>query len=133
MHVSIVPQTPLPPRLPRNTEQSLLCSTVGPCWCVLHSYRIQEKTLFWDCMWVFMTPDRGSELGVSVVCAAFSQLLKVQRSPLFLWSQLAEDRTGYKASLSKAEFSGPSRSWMPFKTGFLNVPGPSSHMSTWHY
>ena len=28
----ILPQTPLPSRLPRNIEQSSLCYTVGPCW-----------------------------------------------------------------------------------------------------
>ena len=32
MHVSILPQTPLPSRLPHNIEQSSLCSTVGPSW-----------------------------------------------------------------------------------------------------
>ena len=32
MHVSILPQTPLPSRLPHNIEQSSLCYTVGPCW-----------------------------------------------------------------------------------------------------
>ena len=31
-HVSICLQTPLPSRLPRNTEQSYLCYMVGPCW-----------------------------------------------------------------------------------------------------
>ena len=31
-HVSILPQNPLPPRLPLNIEQSSLCYTVGPCW-----------------------------------------------------------------------------------------------------
>ena len=31
-HVSILPQIPLPSRLPHNTEQSSLCNTVGPCW-----------------------------------------------------------------------------------------------------
>ena len=31
-HVSILPQTPLPSRLPHNTEQSSLCCAVGPCW-----------------------------------------------------------------------------------------------------
>ena len=30
IHASILPQTPLSPRLPRNTEQSPLCYTVGP-------------------------------------------------------------------------------------------------------
>ena len=32
MHVSILPQTLLPSRLPHNTEQISLCYTVGPCW-----------------------------------------------------------------------------------------------------
>ena len=31
-HVSILPQTPLPSRLPHNIERSSLCDTVGPCW-----------------------------------------------------------------------------------------------------
>ena len=30
-HVSILPQTHLPSRLPQNIEQSSLCYTVGPC------------------------------------------------------------------------------------------------------
>jgi hypothetical protein len=32
IHVSILPQTPLPSRLPYNIEQSSICYTVGPCW-----------------------------------------------------------------------------------------------------
>ena len=32
IHASIVPQTPLPSRLPHNIEQSSMCYTVGPCW-----------------------------------------------------------------------------------------------------
>ena len=32
IHVSILPQTPLPSRLPLNIEQNSLCYTVGPCW-----------------------------------------------------------------------------------------------------
>ena len=34
-HVSILPQTLLPPRLPHNTEQSSLCYTISPC-CYIH-------------------------------------------------------------------------------------------------
>ena len=30
-HVSILPQAPLPSRLPQSIEQSSLCHTVGPC------------------------------------------------------------------------------------------------------
>ena len=32
IHVSILPQTPFPSRLPHNIEQISLCYTVGPCW-----------------------------------------------------------------------------------------------------
>ena len=32
IYVSILPQTPLPSRLPHDFEQSSLCYTVGPCW-----------------------------------------------------------------------------------------------------
>ena len=31
-HVSILPRTLLPSRLPHHIEQSSLCYTVGPCW-----------------------------------------------------------------------------------------------------
>ena len=30
--VSILPQNPLPSRLPHNTEQSSMCCTIGLCW-----------------------------------------------------------------------------------------------------
>ena len=32
IHVSILPQTPLPSRLPHNIEQSSVYYRVGPCW-----------------------------------------------------------------------------------------------------
>ena len=32
IHVPILPQTPLPSRLPHHSEQSSLCYTIGPCW-----------------------------------------------------------------------------------------------------
>ena len=32
IHVSILPQTPLPSRLPHNIEQGSLCYIEGPCW-----------------------------------------------------------------------------------------------------
>ena len=32
IHVSFLPQTPLPSRLPHNIEQSSLCYIVGLCW-----------------------------------------------------------------------------------------------------
>ena len=36
LHASILPQTPLPSRLPHNIEQSCLCYTVCPCWSCIH-------------------------------------------------------------------------------------------------
>ena len=35
IHVSILPQTPLPSRLPHSTEQSFLCYTAGHCWLAI--------------------------------------------------------------------------------------------------
>ena len=32
IHASILPQTPLPSRLPHDVEQSSLCHRAGPCW-----------------------------------------------------------------------------------------------------
>ena len=43
MHVSVLPQTPVPSRLPHNIEQSSLCYTIGPCW--LSILKIAECTL----------------------------------------------------------------------------------------
>ena len=43
IHVSTLLQTPLPPRLPHNIEQSSICYTVGPCWLSI------LKTAVWTC------------------------------------------------------------------------------------
>ena len=43
MHVSILPQSPLPSKLPHNTEQSSLCHIVGPCWLfILNRARVHD-------------------------------------------------------------------------------------------
>ena len=34
-HIWILPQTPLPSRLPHDIEQNSMCSTVGPCWLTI--------------------------------------------------------------------------------------------------
>ena len=39
-HVSILLQTPVPSRLPHNSEQSSLCYTVGPCWLSIYSIAV---------------------------------------------------------------------------------------------
>ena len=32
IHASVLPQTPLPSRLPHNSELRSMCWTVAPCW-----------------------------------------------------------------------------------------------------
>ena len=45
--VSILPQTPLPPRLPHNIEQSFMSYTGGPCWLsVLFIFLTFQPILF---------------------------------------------------------------------------------------
>ena len=40
IHISILPQTLLPSKLPHSIEQSSMCYTVGPCWLsILNSWR----------------------------------------------------------------------------------------------
>ena len=39
-HGSILPQTPLPSRLPHNMEQSSRCYTVSPCWLSILSIAV---------------------------------------------------------------------------------------------
>ena len=48
IHASILPQTPLPPRLPHNTEQRYLCYTVGTCWLTILNIA--------ECTCLFQTP-----------------------------------------------------------------------------
>ena len=42
IHASILPQTPLPPRLPHNIEQSSICYNAGPCWLAILSVFIYK-------------------------------------------------------------------------------------------
>ena len=45
-HVSILLQTPLPSRLPQNSEQSSMCYTVGPCWLSILNIAVCAKFFF---------------------------------------------------------------------------------------
>ena len=47
IHVSVLPQTPLPSRLPDNIEQSSLGYTVGPCW--LRACMLSHFSHIWLC------------------------------------------------------------------------------------
>ena len=38
IHISILPQTPLPSRLPQNSEQSCVCYAVGPGWLSMNFF-----------------------------------------------------------------------------------------------
>ena len=53
-HVSILPQTPLPSRLPHNIEQSSLCYAVGPCW--LSILNIAVCTCWSQIPWLSLPP-----------------------------------------------------------------------------
>ena len=56
IHVSILPHTPLPSRLPHNIEQSSICYTVGPCWLSIQRVSVctcQEINLFLIPTWLF--------------------------------------------------------------------------------
>ena len=54
-NVSILPQTPLPSRLLRNTEQSSTCYTVGPCQLfILNTAYVHNHTKlpnYMTCFW----------------------------------------------------------------------------------
>ena len=60
IHISILPQTPLPSRLPHIIEQSSLCYTVGPCWLfILNLTMCRGKgylgSLGWSCTHYYNT------------------------------------------------------------------------------
>ena len=47
IHVSILPWTLLPSMLPRNTEQSSMCSIIGPCWLsILFIFNFEASVYF---------------------------------------------------------------------------------------
>ena len=48
-HVSILPQTPLPSRLPCNTAQTSMCYTVGPGWLSMTLYFLFKQSCVWLC------------------------------------------------------------------------------------
>ena len=82
IHVSILPQTPLPPRLPCNIEHSSLCYTVGPFWSSILFYLFIYLFIFilfiyfW-LRWVFVAaqglPLVATSRGYSLLrCTGFS-------------------------------------------------------------
>ena len=46
IHVSILPKTPLPSRLPHNTEQSSLSYIVGGCWFPIVNSIVTMRSLY---------------------------------------------------------------------------------------
>ena len=63
-HVSILPQTPLPSRLPRNIKQSSLCYTKGPCWLSVLNIAVRvhgdSKLPNYPSSLSFLTPSPGN-------------------------------------------------------------------------
>ena len=49
VHVSFLPQTPLPCRLPYNIEQSSMCYTVGPGWLSILNMLLLPRRV--SCAW----------------------------------------------------------------------------------
>ena len=45
IHVSILPQIPLPSRLIHNIEQTSLCYTVGPCWLFILNIAVYRDSV----------------------------------------------------------------------------------------
>ena len=50
IHVSLLPQTPFPTRLPHNIEQSSMCYIVGPCWLSILNIAINGNPLQYSCL-----------------------------------------------------------------------------------
>ena len=65
IHVFVLPQTPLPSRLPHNTEQSSLCCTVGD------KEFLRRKTL--PCSYILLPP---SKLRTGLQCKIDNMLLR---------------------------------------------------------
>ena len=59
IHVSILPQTPLPSRLPHSTEQSFLSCTVGHCWLSILNITVLPVN---PNMWVNLEVDSPSSV-----------------------------------------------------------------------
>ena len=81
IHVSIFPQTPLPSRLPCNSEQSSLDCTVGPCWLSMLNIaygRVHTCDLGWTCQLIFHYPTG----------AILSPLKSTTTDPLMCWVTL---------------------------------------------
>ena len=50
-HISILPQTPLPSRLPHNIKQRSLCYTAGPCWLSILDIAVCTCPLEWGVLY----------------------------------------------------------------------------------
>ena len=48
IHVSILPPTPIPSRLPHNTEQRSLCYPVDACWLSILNSSVYMKRPFFS-------------------------------------------------------------------------------------
>ena len=78
IHVSILPQTPLPSRLPHNIEQSSLCCTVGPCWLSILFYLfIYFKNQFIVSIFIYLFIYLLAVLGLCCCMRTFSSCGRV--------------------------------------------------------
>ena len=97
-HVSILPQTPLPARLPHDTEQSSLCWTAGPCWlsmlntalCACPSqtpnlFSRAETHIYWTQTHSSLTTERRKETEWCLLHC---------RGDMGWWAESGQDRNG---------------------------------------
>ena len=86
IHVSILPQTPLPPRLPHDIEKSSQCCIVGPCWLFALFFLYWLRLGIWFSEWLLSClpfPGRWEELNSSLcVWPKFSEIKLAHCSPL---------------------------------------------------
>ena len=92
IHVSILPQTPIPSRLPHNIQQSCLCCTVDPCWlsilniagciCLIFSSICLILTVLTNLSEMSIHPSLPTQSGVT----SSYPTLRGARGPLSRWN-----------------------------------------------
>ena len=87
-HVSTLPQTPLPFRLPHNIEQSSLCYTLSPFWLSVLEKEManHSSTITWKIPWT-EEPGRLQSMGSqnTAQCTATTALLTLSIYSKVLW------------------------------------------------
>ena len=100
-HVSILPQTPLPSRLPHNIEQSSLCYTVGPYWLSILIITVSACWSHTPYLITLSPPSNPHHLTISQMATSFNppdRLWVVLPHPVARWGVWAEGRWPHKVT-----------------------------------